>query len=149
MNQDVRHYSSGVTGNVTLLTAEGSSRNFRYKPLSPGCGTPSMASRKSVGTGAVWVNCGSEATESIKYKFVPLNWHGLSGLAEQRISLRTGRRTSTARGCQSPLPPWGSIGRNWRGPNADGPKTFSGSRVATRLSESRRTKLASLKLSIV
>src|SRR6202790_1906781 len=112
MNQNVSHYSSGVTGNVTLLTAEGSSRNFRYKPLSPGCGTPSMASRKSVGTGAVCVNCGSDATESIKYKLAALNWQGLSGLAEQLISLRTGRLTGTARGCQSPLPPWGSTGRN-------------------------------------
>src|SRR6202030_1703786 len=126
MNQDVTPYCSGVTGKVAVLTAEGSSRNLRYKPLSPGCGTLSVASRKSVGTGAVCANCESEATASIKYKFVPLNWQGLSGLAEQRISLRMGRRTSTARGCQSPFPPCRSTGRNWSGPNAEGPQAFMG-----------------------
>src|SRR5260370_42702123 len=94
-SQDVGRHFSGVTGRVAVLTAEGSSRNLRYKPVSPGCGTLSVASRKPAGTGAVWVNCGSDATESIKDKLAPLNWHGLSGFAEQRISLSTGTRTST------------------------------------------------------
>src|SRR5882762_1023856 len=120
----VRRYSSGVTGRVTLLTAEGSSRSLRYKPVSLGCGTLRLASRKPVGTGAVCVNCGSDATESIKYKLLPLSWHGLSCVAGQRISLSTGRRTSTARGCQSPFPPSEPTGRNCSGPNAEAPKAF-------------------------
>src|SRR5260370_39309080 len=78
-SQDVRRHFSGVTGRVAVLTAEGSSRNLRYKPVSPGCGTLSVASRKPAGTGAGWVNCGSDATESIKYKMAPLNLHGFSG----------------------------------------------------------------------
>src|SRR5258705_13340357 len=108
----VRHYSSGVMGRVTPLTADGSSRNLRYKPVSLGCGTLRLASRKPVGTGAVCVNCGSDATESIKYRLLPLNWHDLSGLAGQRISLSTGSRTGTARGCQSPFPPPELTARN-------------------------------------
>src|SRR5258707_4028519 len=145
----VRRYSSGVTGRVTLLTAEGSSRSLRYNPVSLGWGTLRVASRKPGGTGAVVVNCGSDATESIKYKLLPISWHGLSGVAGQRISFRTGRRTSTARGCQSPFPPSELTARNCRGPNAEAPKAFSGSRVATRLSESRNTRLPSAKLRTV
>src|SRR5258706_380296 len=83
----VRRYSSGVTGRVTPLTAEGSSRSFRYKPVSLGGGALRLASRKPVGTGAVCVNCGSDATESIKYKLLPLSWHGLSGVAGERNPL--------------------------------------------------------------
>src|SRR5437899_6280551 len=59
-------YSSGVIGRVAVLTAEGSSRSLRYRPLSAGCGILNVASRKFVGTGAVCVNCGSDATESIR-----------------------------------------------------------------------------------
>src|SRR5258708_5458337 len=123
-SRGVRRQFSGLMGGVAVLTAEGSSRNLRYKPVSPGCGTLSVASKNPVGTGTVWVNCGSDATESIKYRLLPVNWHGLSGLAEQRISLSTGRRTSTASGCQSPLPPSAPTARNSRGPNAQRPKVF-------------------------
>src|SRR6266849_1145489 len=52
----VRSHSSGVMGRVAVLTAEGSSRSLRYKPVSLGCGTLSVAPRKPVGTGAVCVN---------------------------------------------------------------------------------------------
>src|SRR5258707_5882195 len=108
----VRRYSSGVTGRVTLLTAEGSSRSLRYNPVSPGCGTLRLASRKPVGTGAVCVNCGSDATESIKYKLLPLSWHGLAGVEGQRICLRKGKRTSPARGFQTHFQPSEPSGRN-------------------------------------
>src|SRR5258708_35767473 len=101
----VHRYSSGVTGRVTLLTAEGSSRSLRYNPVSLGCGTLRLASRKPAGTGAACVNCGSDATESIKYKLLPLSWHGLSGVAGPRISFRAGGVTSEGRGCQPPLRP--------------------------------------------
>ena len=47
------HYSSGWTGRVTVLVAEGSSRSLKYRPDSAGCGMLKVEPMKPVGTGTV------------------------------------------------------------------------------------------------
>src|ERR1700722_7018067 len=123
-------YSSGKTGRTIMLTAEGSSRSFRYSNVPFGRGTVSVESTKPAGTGTVWLNCESEATESIRNRFVPVSLHCLSGLSGQRISFTDGTRTRFASGVQSPLAPSASTGRKRKGPKAEAPKLFAGSRNA-------------------
>src|SRR5580704_5659150 len=140
-------YFSGSTGRTSVLVVEGSSRSFMYRLDPAGCGTLKVESINPVGTGAVRVNCSSEATESIRNKFVPLSWHGLSTLSGQRSSFSTGTRTKVAKGCQSPLVPSACIGRNCRRPNAEGPSAFLGATTARKLSESRQIRVPSATVS--
>ena len=51
------------------------------------------------------MNCGSLEIESSRNKPDPLSLHANSGVAGQVRSVNTGRRTSVAKGCQSPLTP--------------------------------------------
>src|ERR1700719_5284491 len=118
-------YSSGSTGSTIMLTVDGSSRSFKYNNVPFGRGTLSVESTKPAGTGTVWLNCESDATESIRNKFVPVSLHCLSGLSGQRISFTDGTRTRFASGVQSPLAPSASTVLKRRGPNTDGPKLFS------------------------
>jgi len=90
-----------------------------------GCGTLRLASRKPVGTGAVWVNCGSDATESIKYKLLPLSWQGLSGVAGAANLLQKPEGERARLEVANPLSrPRKLTARNCRGPNAEAPKGF-------------------------
>src|SRR5579884_3898371 len=85
----------------------------------------------------------------MRKRFVPFRWQGLSGLPGQRTSFSEGTLTRVASGCQSPVVPFASTGRNCKGPKADAPKLFNGSSTASAVCESCSTRLPSEKLSIV
>src|SRR5271155_5575317 len=140
-------HSSGRTGSTIMSTADGSSRSLRYNSVPFGRGTLKLESIKPAGTGTVWLNSASEATESIRNKFAPLSLHCWSGLSGQRISFSVGTRTRLTRGIQSPLLPSESTGWKRNGPNAEGPKFFAGSKMARAVFESCRMRLPSASLS--
>src|SRR5580658_1076621 len=91
------HHSSGRTGSTIMPTTDGSSRSLRYNSVPFGRGTLRLESTKPVGTGTMWLNSASEATESIRNKFAPLSLHCWSGLSGQRISFNVGTRTRFTR----------------------------------------------------
>src|SRR5580698_6399710 len=96
------------------------------------------------------VKPGSAATESIGNRLEPVSVQSLSGAPLTHFScVRTGRRTSCASGCQLPAAPLSSTGRNFNGPKADAPRSFSGLRVATAVVASSRTRRPSATLSVV
>src|SRR3984957_19087601 len=117
-----------------MFTADGSSRSFRYSNVPLGRGTLRVESTKPAGTGTVWLNWESEATESIRKRFEPVSLHCLSGLSGQRISFTDGTRTRFASGVQSPFAPSASTGRKRSGPRGGGRKLFAARRKLTKVS---------------
>src|SRR5207302_1868701 len=136
---------SGNTGRTAGFTADGLSRSLIYSKVPSGRGTLNADSANPAGTGTECLNSESEATALIRNRLLPRSVHCLSGLSGQRTSFKVGTRTRVARGCQSPLAP-ASIARKWSGPNAEGPKLFSGSRVAITVWASCAMRLPSSKL---
>lgn len=65
--------------NKLALASNDKNRAMMQRSVPFGRGTVSLSSANPIGTGLLCVNCGSDATESMRKRSVPLSVHGLSG----------------------------------------------------------------------
>ena len=72
----------GTAGTVTSFTTDGSSLSFIWSVVLSPQGTLSVESANPSGTGTGFLNCGSDAIESMRYRLDPLTVHSLSGPSE-------------------------------------------------------------------